>query len=105
LNTAFIQSGIFIWIPKNVKLETPLQVTFIAAAGVRSNASFPPGDGIGQPSTRKRVGKVLGKDDDIGPMTRPDLAGQRFQPVTSTCGEDEVVTVLGQHPGECQPDS
>jgi Fe-S cluster assembly protein SufD len=41
LNTAFIQSGIFIWIPKNVKLETPLQVTFIAAAGVRSNASFP----------------------------------------------------------------
>jgi hypothetical protein len=23
LNTAFLQSGVFLWIPKNVKLETP----------------------------------------------------------------------------------
>lgn len=41
LNTAFLQSGVFIWIPKNVKLETPLQVTFVADAESRTNASFP----------------------------------------------------------------
>ncbi len=32
LNTAFLQSGVFLWIPKNVKLETPLQITFVADA-------------------------------------------------------------------------
>ena len=41
LNTAFLQSGIFIWIPKNVKLETPLQITFLADAESQNNASFP----------------------------------------------------------------
>jgi len=30
LNTAFLQSGVFLWIPKNVKLETPLQITFLS---------------------------------------------------------------------------
>jgi Fe-S cluster assembly protein SufD len=39
LNTAFIQSGVFLWIPKDVKLETPLQITFIADA--ENSASFP----------------------------------------------------------------
>jgi len=39
LNTAFLQSGVFLWIPKNVKLETPLQVTFIADGP--QTASFP----------------------------------------------------------------
>jgi len=39
LNTAFLQSGVFLWIPKNVKLERPLQVTFIADA--ENSASFP----------------------------------------------------------------
>jgi len=39
LNTAFLQSGVFIWIPKNVNLETPLQVTFVA--GVENSAAFP----------------------------------------------------------------
>ena len=37
LNTAFLQSGVFLWIPKNVKLERPLQITFVAGAG----ANFP----------------------------------------------------------------
>ena len=37
LNTAFLQSGVFLWIPKNVKLERPLQITFAADAG----ANFP----------------------------------------------------------------
>jgi Fe-S cluster assembly protein SufD len=37
LNTAFLQSGVFLWIPKNVKLERPLQITFVADAG----ANFP----------------------------------------------------------------
>jgi Fe-S cluster assembly protein SufD len=41
LNTAFIQSGLFLWIPKNVKVETPLQVSFIADANAQGNASFP----------------------------------------------------------------
>ncbi|HEX6717407.1 MAG TPA: Fe-S cluster assembly protein SufD [Pyrinomonadaceae bacterium] len=39
LNTAFLQSGVFLWIPKNVKLETPLQITFVADA--ENGASFP----------------------------------------------------------------
>ena len=39
LNTAFIQSGVFLWIPKNVKLERPLQITFVA--DVENGASFP----------------------------------------------------------------
>lgn len=39
LNTAFLQSGVFLWIPKNVKLERPLQITFVADAA--NGASFP----------------------------------------------------------------
>ena len=39
LNTAFLQSGVFLWIPKNVKLERPLQITFVANAA--NGASFP----------------------------------------------------------------
>ena len=39
LNTAFLQSGVFILIPKNVILETPLQITFVADG--KNSASFP----------------------------------------------------------------
>ena len=39
LNTAFVQSGVFLWIPKNVKLERPLQITFLADA--ENVVSFP----------------------------------------------------------------
>jgi Fe-S cluster assembly protein SufD len=39
LNTAFIQSGVFVWIPKGVKLEAPLQITFVTDA--ENSASFP----------------------------------------------------------------
>jgi Fe-S cluster assembly protein SufD len=39
LNTAFIQSGVFVYIPKNVKLEKPLQITFVG--GTVNSASFP----------------------------------------------------------------
>jgi Fe-S cluster assembly protein SufD len=39
LNTAFLQSGVFLWIPKNVKLARPLQITFLANA--ENGASFP----------------------------------------------------------------
>ena len=39
LNTAFLQSGVFLWIPKNVKIEKPIQVTFVADA--EPSASFP----------------------------------------------------------------
>ena len=34
LNTAFLQSGLFVWIPKNVKLETPIQVTFLTDSDI-----------------------------------------------------------------------
>jgi len=39
LNTAFLRSGVFVYIPKNVKLETPLQITFIG--GTANSVSFP----------------------------------------------------------------
>ncbi len=41
LNTAFVQSGVFLWIPKNVKLETPLQITFVADGTEQNSANFP----------------------------------------------------------------
>src|SRR5687767_2492268 len=45
LNTAFVQSGVFLLIPKNVKLETPLQITFVSDTTVapteQKRASFP----------------------------------------------------------------
>ncbi|MCA1579699.1 MAG: Fe-S cluster assembly protein SufD [Acidobacteria bacterium] len=41
LNTAFLQSGVFLWIPRNVKVETPIQVTFLADAGRADSAAFP----------------------------------------------------------------
>ena len=41
LNTAFLQSGVFIWIPKNVQLETPIQITFVADPSAESSANFP----------------------------------------------------------------
>jgi len=40
LNTAFLQSGVFILIPRDVKLEKPLEITFISEAESRT-ASFP----------------------------------------------------------------
>ena len=39
LNTAFLQSGVFVYIPKNVKLETPMQITVIG--GTANSATFP----------------------------------------------------------------
>lgn len=39
LNTAFLQSGVFLWVPKNVKLETPLQITFVSDGP--DTANFP----------------------------------------------------------------
>ncbi len=39
LNTAFLQSGVFICVPKNVNLETPLQITFVADG--ENSANFP----------------------------------------------------------------
>jgi Fe-S cluster assembly protein SufD len=41
LNTAFLQSGVFICIPKNVKLETPLQISFVTDVAFEATASFP----------------------------------------------------------------
>ena len=41
LNTAFLQSGLFVWIPRNVRVETPIQVTFVTDAEHADAASFP----------------------------------------------------------------
>ncbi|HXC72184.1 MAG TPA: Fe-S cluster assembly protein SufD, partial [Pyrinomonadaceae bacterium] len=41
LNTAFLQSGVFIWIPKNVALETPIQITFLADPSAPNSVNFP----------------------------------------------------------------
>jgi Fe-S cluster assembly protein SufD len=41
LNTAFLRSGVFLLIPKNVKLETPLQITFVSDTAESKSASFP----------------------------------------------------------------
>ena len=41
LNTAFLQSGLFLWIPKGIKVETPIQVTFLMDADQADAASFP----------------------------------------------------------------
>ncbi|HJT66846.1 MAG TPA: Fe-S cluster assembly protein SufD [Pyrinomonadaceae bacterium] len=41
LNTAFLQSGLFLWLPKNVHVETPIQVTFVTDAEHADAASFP----------------------------------------------------------------
>ena len=38
LNTAFVQSGLFLLIPKSVKVETPIQITFLTEG---EGASFP----------------------------------------------------------------
>ncbi len=41
LNTAFLQSGVFVLIPKNVKLEIPLQITYLSDSREQNSASFP----------------------------------------------------------------
>ena len=41
LNTAFLQSGVFVLIPKNVKSESPLQITCVASGAEAGRASFP----------------------------------------------------------------
>jgi len=41
LNTAFLQSGLFVLIPKNVKLDAPLQLTFVGTSNEQNNANFP----------------------------------------------------------------
>jgi Fe-S cluster assembly protein SufD len=41
LNTAFLQSGLFLWIPRGIKLEAPVQVTFLTDADQADAASFP----------------------------------------------------------------
>lgn len=41
LNTAFVQSGLFLFVPKGIKLETPIQVTFLTDANEANTASFP----------------------------------------------------------------
>jgi len=41
LNTAFLKSGVFILIPKDTKLDAPLQVTFFSDAQQPNSATFP----------------------------------------------------------------
>jgi Fe-S cluster assembly protein SufD len=41
LNTAFLESGVFVLIPKDVQLDAPLQITYVADASQSGAASFP----------------------------------------------------------------
>ena len=41
LNTAFLQSGVFVLIPRNAKLEAPLQISFLSDPQQANSASFP----------------------------------------------------------------
>lgn len=41
LNTAFLQSGLFVLIPRNLKVETPLQITFVSDSREPHSANFP----------------------------------------------------------------
>jgi Fe-S cluster assembly protein SufD len=41
LNTAFLQSGVFVLIPRNVKVEAPLQISFISESPEPHTANFP----------------------------------------------------------------
>jgi Fe-S cluster assembly protein SufD len=41
LNTAFLQSGLFVFIPRDVKVEAPLQITFVSDSSELHAASFP----------------------------------------------------------------
>jgi Fe-S cluster assembly protein SufD len=41
LNTAFLQSGLFLLIPRNVRVQTPIQVTFLTDTSELDVAGFP----------------------------------------------------------------
>ena len=41
LNTAFLQSGVFVLVPRNTTLEAPLQITFVSSASAPRSTSFP----------------------------------------------------------------
>lgn len=41
LNTAFIQSGLFVYVPRNLKLSAPLLITILSHSPDRQTASFP----------------------------------------------------------------
>jgi len=41
LNTAFLNSGVFVLIPKNVKVDAPIHITFVTDPSVPKTANFP----------------------------------------------------------------
>jgi Fe-S cluster assembly protein SufD len=41
LNTAFLESGVFVLVPKNFQMEAPLQITYLADSAETSTANFP----------------------------------------------------------------
>jgi Fe-S cluster assembly protein SufD len=41
LNTAFLESGAFVLVPRNIEMETPLQITFVADSPDGHTANFP----------------------------------------------------------------
>jgi Fe-S cluster assembly protein SufD len=40
-NTAFLESGVFVLVPKNFQRDSPLQITYVADSGEVSTANFP----------------------------------------------------------------
>src|SRR5262245_20491142 len=41
LNTAFLESGLFVLVPKNFQMDAPLQITYLADSGETITANFP----------------------------------------------------------------
>ncbi|HEY6242907.1 MAG TPA: Fe-S cluster assembly protein SufD [Pyrinomonadaceae bacterium] len=41
LNTAFLESGVFVLVPRNIEMESPLQITFVAESPHGHTANFP----------------------------------------------------------------
>jgi Fe-S cluster assembly protein SufD len=41
LNTAFLESGVFVLVPRNFQMESPLQLTFVSGSTEANTANFP----------------------------------------------------------------
>ncbi len=65
LNTAFLQSGVFVLVPRNVALKTPLQITCISESSEKNAAHFPRVLVVGEEnSSATIVENYVSVDDD-----------------------------------------
>jgi len=64
LNTAFLQSGVFVLIPKNTKLDAPIQVTYLADGTTPGQANFPRLLVVAEVNSSARLIENFGSNDD-----------------------------------------